>query len=396
MAKALENLKVLDFSRVYAGPLCTELLMDLGAEVIKVEMPGEGEPFRYSYPLLKGMMGFPFFMLNRGKKSITLNLKSERGCQIAKDLAKRVDIVVENFTPGVMDRLGLGYEELKKLNPKLIYASISGYGHTGPRSSEPAYDIVLQAMGGLLSVMGSPDSPPIKVAPSIANFMSGLYTTIAILAALHYRSEVGEGQMIDISMQDCVWTSVITEWAGPYFLYNKVERVGNNIVGPAPFSIYQAKDGYVIIAAALPYEWANLLKVMGREDLIGVERYREGTERFDRRDEVNAIVEEWTKTRSVEQILKQLRSAHIACSPLPTFDQVANDPQILNRRMIVEVDQPGAGKVKTCGSVFKLSKTPGNVEMPVPSVGENNYEVYSEMLGYSEQEIRRFADDGII
>ena len=397
MAKALDDIKVLDFTRFMAGPTCSMVLAEFGAEVIKIEIPGGGDALRTNPPQTEGGEAYYFVILNRGKKSITLNLKSERGCQIARDLAERVDVLVENFSPGVMDRLGLGYEELAKRNPKLIYASVSGFGHTGPRSSEPAFDIIAQAMGGLMSVTGFPNNPPTKAGPSIADALGGWLTALPILAALHYREKTGEGQRIDISMQDIIWAITAIEHAPIYFLNNEIpQQVGNAEKDVTPANVYPAKDGYVVINAITIGQWEELVRVMGREDLIDNQKYSTQMQRFNHRDEVDAMVEEWTKTRSMEEILNKLRNAHLPCSPLPTFDQVANDPQLLSRKMIVEVEQLISGKLKVAGSVFKLSKTPGDVSLSAPFLGQHNYEVYPELLGYSEQEITKLADDGII
>ena len=398
MPKSLENIKVLDFSRIFAGPFCTMLLRDLGAEIIKIEIPEGGETVRTAPPFTEGGESYDFIILNRGKKSVTLDMQSEKGCEICKELAKKADIVVENFTPGVMERLGLGYKELNKINPSLIYASISGFGHTGPRSSEPGFDLVAQAMGGMMAVTGFPDGPPSKAGPSIADFIAGLYGAVAILAALKYRLETGIGQSIDISMQDCIWAITAVESAGFYFLTGEnPPRFGNSLLGGGtPFSVYPAEDGYVVICAATVGMFENFLRVIGREDLIGVEKYSNIAERINHRDEVDALVEGWTKTRSVEEILNKLKKAHLPCSSVPTFAEVANDPQLLSREMIIEVEQLLSGKVKVSGSPFKLSETPGDMNFPAAFLGEHNDAVYSNILGYSEEEIRKLTKEGII
>jgi CoA:oxalate CoA-transferase len=394
--KALEDIKILDFTRVIAGPFCTMLLNDLGAEVIKVEIPGGGDGVRGLPPLTEGKESGVFIALNWGKKSITLNLASEKGLNICKQLIQRSDVLVENYSPGVMDRLGLSYEECARINPKLVYASLSGFGHTGPDSLEPAFDLVVQARGGFMSLTGFPDSPPTKAGPVIGDVLGGLFAVISILGALHHREKTGEGQSIDISMQDCVWAVSAFNAAPYYFIKNIVPtRTGNAFKGQQPFDIYRAKDDYIVIAVGELRHWENLLKVMGREDLIGDPRYSTGGERDERKNEIDAIVNEWIKTRTVGQALKELKSFRIPCSPCQTFDQVANDPQLVSRGMIAEVEQLVSGKVKLPGSVFKLSKTPGNVDRPAPFLGEHNYEIYSA-LGYSEQEIKELSDSNII
>jgi len=397
MPKALDDVKVLDFSRMYAGPFCTMVLKELGAEVIKVEIPGGGDGVRNIPPITQGGESYIFVNINRGKKSITLNLNTQRGQEIARELVKKVDVVVENFTPGVMDRLGLGYEELKKVNPGLIYASLSGFGHTGPRRLQPAYDTVAQAMGGFMSVTGFPDNPPTKAGPGLADFVSPLYTTISILAALHYREQGGKGQHIDISMQDSMWAITAVQFAAIYFHTGEVPpRVGNRQLEATPFGTFPARDGYVVIAVVTVGQWENFLRVIGREDLIGVEEYATQVERLKRWQEVDAMIEEWTKTRSVKEIVETLNNAHLPCSPVPTFDEVANDPQLLSREMVIEVEQLLSGNLKVPGSVFKLSETPGEAKYSAPFLGEHNYEIFRDLLGYGEAEINKLAQEGII
>ena len=397
MITALDGVKVLDFTRFMAGPTCTLILRDLGAEVIKVERPGRGDPIREFLPTTEGGESNFFINLNRGKKSITLNLASERGFQIIKDLAKKVDILVENFSPGVMDRLGLSYEAVNEINPGLIYASLSGFGNNGPRRSGIAFDIIGQAMGGLISVNGFPNSPPVKVGTSIGDSLCGTHGVIAILAALHYRGKTGEGQRIDISMQDCIWSITAIEHAGFYFLNNEIpQKPANSYPNDAGTNIYATKDSSVIIAAITTEQFESLLKAISRKDLIGNPKYTTQTERIKHKDEFDAIVESWTKTKTVEEITNELTQVRVPCSQVPDFDQVANDPQLLYREMIIEVNQPLSGKVKVPGSLFKMSKTPGNIRFHAPSLGEHNYEVYSELLGYSKQDIKKLEEDGII
>lgn len=395
MNKALQDVKVLDFTRALAGPYCAMILRELGAEVIKAEIPTGGDMQRTNPPLTKCGESYQFISRNRGKKSITLNIASEKGRQIALDLAKVVDVVLENFSPGVMDRLGLGYEDLARINPRLIFASISGFGQTGPRSCERAYDVVAQAMGGLMSVTGFPDGPPTKSGPPIGDYLSAYHAAIGILAALHYRSISGKGQMVDISMQDGIWAITAPHY-GRYFLKNEIPpRAGNDDMDLVPFGTYPAKDGYVVICLTTVGQWEAFLKVIGREDLVNDERYVTQLARLQRRKEVEAMVEKWSRTMTVEGALKALKGANVPCSPVPSFDQVASDPQLLSREMIIEVDQLISGKVKVTGSVFKMSETPGNNNFPAPFLGEHNFEVYSA-LGYSEAEIRTLADEGVI
>jgi CoA:oxalate CoA-transferase len=396
MAKALEGVRVLDFTQYLSGPFCSMLLSELGAEVIKVEMPGKGEPERFASPLTEKRESFQFLDRNRGKKSITLNLKNPKGLDIAKRLAAKADILVENFATGNMEKLGLGYGELSKINPRLIFASISGFGHTGPRRNDISYDVVSQAMGGLMSVTGYPDGEPLRAGISIGDYLSGFNATIAILAALHYRTMSGEGQAIDISMQDSVWGLVFPDRAD-YFVTGKVpQRFGNQFGSSVPFGNYNAKDGAVIICTIADAQWQKVLQAIGREDLSGDERFITRDNRVKNREAVNAVVDGWCRERTVEEILTALKKNQVACSPLPTFDQVANDPHLASREMFVEVEQPVSGKVKLLGSVFKMSKTPGDRRMTAPAVGEHNEEIYSELLGIGPQEIGKLKEEGVV
>jgi CoA:oxalate CoA-transferase len=295
-----------------------------------------------------------------------------------------------------MDKLGLGSQELCKLNPKLIYASISAYGHTGPCRDDIGYDPVIQAMGGLTSVTGMPDTPT-KCAVAIADFATGLFTALAIVAALTHRMKTGQGQVIDMSMQDCIWLLTSIEFSSHYFIDGRVPpRLGNGHPAMTPGNLYPARDGSVIIATGVLSQVERLYRVMEREDLIDTPLCSNQKERIKYREKIDALVAEWTKTRSTEEIVKQLKEVDVPCVKVPTFDEVCNDPQLLSREMIIEVEQTVSGKVKTPGSLFKLSKTPGNTRFSAPYLGEYNYEVYSSMLGYTEQEIMNLANDGII
>jgi len=397
MAKALDGIRVLDFTRMYGGPLGTMILAVLGADVIKVEIPGGGDAIRTTAPLTEGQESYRFVALNRGKRDITLNLNSEEGQRICREMVGKCDVLVENFTPGVMEGYGLGYEELKRYNPRLIYVSISGFGCTGPYRSRVAFDTIIQAMGGLISVNGFPDSPPTKVGPAIADFLGGIFSIIAILAALQYRSRTKQGQFVDISMQDCIWYITAIQFLPLYILTGKEPpRLGNRQIEVTPFSIYKAKDGYIVIGVVTVAQWHRLLEVIGREDLKDVPEYAGQATRIEHADQIEAIVETWTKERTVNEMLNVLEAADLACSPVPTFGQVANDPQLASRNMQVEVEQLISGKLRVPGSVFKMSQTPGDPTEPAPFLGQHNAEVYSKLLGYDHATIDRLQREGII
>ncbi|MBN1160687.1 MAG: CoA transferase [Dehalococcoidales bacterium] len=397
MASVLEGITVLDLTQIYSGPFCTMLLKDLGAEIIKVERPEAGDLIRNDVPHTDGLEGGAFITLNRGKKSITLNLKTEKGCNIAKELIKKADVLVENYSPGTMDKLGLGSQEMCALNPGLIYASISAYGQTGPRRDYPGFDPVAQAMGGMTAVTGSPDNPT-RCGVSIADFASGFFTCLSVVAALHHRQKTGEGQIIDISMQDCIWQLTSIEFAPYYFLNGEIPpRFGNSHPAMVPCNLYPTKDGdRMFINAGVLAQVHRLYTAMGRQDLINSPLGANQNERVQHRAEIDEAIGSWTKTKTTKEIQEILKKADVPCTKLPTFEEVCNDPQLLSRNMIIEVDQPVSGKVKTTGSLFKLSKTPGKIDYHAPFLGENTQEILSGMLGLTEQDINKLDDEGVL
>ncbi|MBI2869680.1 MAG: CoA transferase [Chloroflexi bacterium] len=397
MAKALEGIKVLDFTQVYVGSLCTLLLRELGAEVVKIERPGTGDMVRTQPPFIPGgQESANFIAFNRGKKGITLNLASAKGRRLCLEMAKKADIVVENFRPGVMDRLGLSYEEIRGINPGIVYASASGFGHTGPRSHEPGFDMVAQVAGGVTCVEGFPDMPPIPSAVPIGDCLAPLYAAIAILAALRFRAVSGQGQWIDISQQDSVWSLVALQFGAPYFATGQIpRRWGTAIPSHTPFGIFPAQDGYVVLCVGTTDQWEGLLRALGREDLVGVERLRTAAGRVSNRAEVETLVREWTVTRPKAEILAAWQAFRLPCTVVPEFTDVVSDPQLLARDMIVEIDQPGSGRLKMPGSVLKLSRTPGDPVAPSPGLGQHNQEVYTD-LGLTAADIEALRREGVI
>jgi CoA:oxalate CoA-transferase len=397
MAVILEGIKVLDFTSVYSGPFCTLLLKDLGAEIIKIERPEAGDLIRYDIPHTEGGEGGPFIILNRGKKSLTVDLKKEKGINICKELVKKVDVLVENFSPGTMEKLGIDSKTMCKINQKLIYTSISAYGQTGPKRDYPGFDPVAQAMGGMTQVTGFPDNPT-RCGVSIGDFSSGMFATISIIGALLHRQKTGEGQVIDISMQDSIWELSSVEFAPYYWLNNVIPpRLGNQHAAMIPCDLFPTKDGgRVYINAGVLSQVHRLYTAMGRKDLIDTPLGANQNERFQHRKEIDDLVAAWTKTKTTQEIQDILKKADVPCTRLPSFDEVCHDEQLMSRKMIIEVDQPISGKVKVPGSLFKLSKTPGKIDQHAPFLGENTHEILGQILGYSEQEINKFDDEGII
>ncbi len=396
MPGVLDGIKVLDFTQVYSGPFCTLLLKDLGADIIKVERPGSGDLTRNDIPHTEAGEGGAYIILNRGKKSITIDLKSKKGREIILRLVKKVDVLVENYSPGTMDKLGLSSKELCALNPKLIYASLSAYGQTGPRRDYPGFDPVSQAMGGMTAVTGFPDSPT-RTGVSIGDFSSGFFTALSIISALLHRFKTGEGQTIDISMQDCIWQLTSIEYSPYYFLnHQEPPRLGNGHSAMIPCNLYPTKDGRVIINAGVLSQVHRLYTAIGRQDLINTPLGENQNSRYQHRGEIDAVITEWTKTKTSDEIVKIFKDADVPCTKLPTFSEVCNDPQLLSRNMIIEVEQVLSGKVKVPGSLFKMSKTPGFIQYPAPLLGENNQEVLMEEAGYTEDEITQLSNEGVI
>jgi CoA:oxalate CoA-transferase len=392
MPGALEGVRVADFSRMYAGPFGAMILRELGAEVIKVEFRESGDACRTIPPITEAGEGYIFSILNRGKKSVTLELKSEEGQKIARDLIAKCDVLLENFTPGVMDRLGLGYEEMKKLNPRLIYASLSGFGQTGPYACRPAFDMIAQAMGGMMSVTGFAENPPTKCGPSVADLSGGANTVIAILAALQRRNVTGIGQSIDISLQDSIWLLTAVETLAPYVLTGKSPgRIGNMHASVVPWNVYQAKDGYVALCIVTVGQWQKMGGIIGRPDLIADPDQCTMVVRQGRRVEVDGFVAAWVKDRTVEEVRQILDAAGLPCAPIMDTGQIVDDPHMKSREMTVEVEQLLSGPLKMPGTVFKMSETPGDPYPSAPFLGENNTEIYSGLLGYSDDKIDKLT-----
>jgi crotonobetainyl-CoA:carnitine CoA-transferase CaiB-like acyl-CoA transferase len=388
MAGALEGVRVADFSRMYAGPFGSMILRELGAEVIKVEFRESGDACRTIPPITEAGEGYVFSILNRGKKSVTLELKSEEGQKIARDLIAKSDILLENFTPGVMDRLGLGYEDMKKVNPKLVYASLSGFGQDGPYAEKPAFDMVAQAMGGLMTVTGFPENPPTKCGPAIADLSGGAYTVIAILAAMQHRNATGSGQRIDISLQDCIWLFTSVETLAAYMLTGKSPgRIGNMHPAIVPWNVYKAKDGYVVLCTVTIGQWQKMAETIGRPDLITDPDQCTMVVRVGRRKELDDIVAAWVKERTVAEVQQIMDAVELPCSPILDTGQIVDDPHMKSREMTVEVEQMLSGPLKMPGTIFKMSQTPGDPYNPAPFLGEHNSEIYSDLLGYSEDRI---------
>jgi len=395
MKQALENIRVLDLTRVLAGPYATMILGDLGADIIKIEMPGTGDDSRAFGPYVNNESAY-FMSLNRNKRSITLNLKSEKGKEVFIEMVKKADVLVENFRPGTMEKLGLGYDYLSTINPRLIYAASSGYGHTGPYSKKAAYDAVVQAMGGIMSITGQKDGKFTRVGTSIADINSGLFTAIGILAALNSRHVTGKGQKVDVAMLDAL-VAILENAIARYVVTGEVPKPGGNRhPSIVPFEPFETLDGEVVVAVGNDTLWAKFCQVIGREELINDERFKTNPLRNKNYDELRPLIAESMKKKTTAEWLKLLDEAGVPNGPINTIDKVLEDPQIKARNMIVEIEHPVAGKLKVPGVPIKLSATPGSIRTPAPVLGQHTEEILKELLGYDDEKIQSLREANAI
>lgn len=396
----LEGVLVLDLTRVLSGPFCTLLLADFGARVIKVERPGTGDDSRTYGPFIEtsdGKVESGYYLsVNRNKESLAVNLKTERGRQIIKALACKADVFIENFRPGVVQDLGLDWPRLREVNPRLIYASLSGYGQYGPYRDKAAYDIIIQAMSGIMSLTAHPGGTPVRVGVSIGDIIPGLFAAFSIVSALYERQRSGLGQYIDVSMLDCLIAS-LENAVMRYFVTGKApEPVGTRHPAIFPADAFRASDGLFIVAIGNEELWRNLCKTIGREDLAEDPRFATNRSRVKNYRDLAVILNDIFAKDTVEGWMRTFGKAGIPASPINTIDKVVSDPHVVARDMIVEIDHPGVGPLKVTGIPVKLSRTPGSVRSHAPTVGEHTAKVLSDMLGYSMEEIEALKEEGVI
>ena len=394
--KALDGIRVLDLTRALAGPFCTLMLGDNGADVIKVEIPGSGDDTRKWGPPFIGEESAYYLSINRNKRSLTLNLQDAQAQEVFMKLAQDIDVVVENFTPGVMGRFGLEYDAVKAVNPKVVYCSISGFGQDGPYRNRPAYDQIMQGVGGLMSITGEPDGEPQKIGIAVTDIGAGMWSAFAIMAALNHRGKTGEGQYIDISMLDAqvAW---LTYQAAFFFANGEApKRMGAAHPTLVPYQAFMCKDGkYINVAVGSERIWERFCQGMEREDLKDHPDYATNSVRVNNRGAMVSMLQEIFLTRPVAEWVKDLQAANVPCGPINDLADVFADPQVLARNMYLEMAHPTLGSIKQTGLPIKFSLTPGGLDRHPPLLGEHNQEILKS-LGYSEADVQSLMAQSVI
>jgi len=396
--RPLAGITVIDFGQIYQGPYATLLMAKAGADVIKVEPVGTGEPLRVRAAAAKGA-GLPFAMLNSNKRAVTLNLKDERGRELLKRLVAKADVLLENFTPDVMTRLGVGWEVLRAINPRLIYASGSGYGLTGPNRDWMAMDLTVQASSGIMSVTGMPDGPPLKCGAAVVDFMSGIHLYAAVMTALYERSVTGEGRLVEVSMLESVFPALASNLGMAYSQDGAVPpRTGNRHGGlsVSPYNVYEAKDGHVAINVVKDVHFQGLLRIMGREDLIGDARFATNKARVAHMEETDALVEAWTRTRTRGEIVELATQHRLPVAPVRDLIEVMNDPHMHERGTLEWLDHPTFGRIVVPTTPLRVHGADKVETVPSPSIGQHNAAVYGDWLGLGADEIAALEADGVI
>jgi CoA:oxalate CoA-transferase len=394
MPGPLEGVRVLSFCRALAGPYTTMLLSDLGAEVTKIEDPNVGDFTRFAKPIYgksfeEGVSSY-FLSINRGKKSITLNLKDGRAKKIVFELAKNVDIIVENFRPGVIGRMGFDYETIRVHNPRIVYASVSGFGQRGPYAQKPAYDMLAQGMGGVVSITGEPGGAPVRVGFSIGDIGASLFAALSILAALYEREQSGEGQYIDVAMLDSQ-VALNENPCSRYFATGEIPKsLGSRHPLFTPFQVFPTKDGYIILIILKTEEWETFCRLAGREGWIEYERFMSNDRRLKNYPEFLEEMNDLMRMRTTSEWIDLLDTHGVMCGPVNNIEQVVNDSHVLDREMILEVDHSSKGKFKVVGTPMKFSRTPCRIEKACPELGEHTDEILSSLQGISAEEIQEF------
>ena len=401
MEQALSDLTVLDLGQVIAMPFCTMLLADMGARVIKVESHEQARE-RLSLGRRRVRNGVeervPVYQYrDRNKQAITLNLKTEQGVRLFKELVRKVDVVTENFSVGTMERLGLHYDVLKVINPRLIYAAITAFGQYGPYAPQRGYDILAQAISGYMSITGFPDNPPTRSGQSISDYYAGMLCAFSIVSAIHYRNRTGTGQYIDLALLDSL-VMALDNLGERYTVGGEVlTRAGNVSFGGSTSGVYATTDGHVAIGAGTSdLVWRRFCQTTEQPELAHDPRYATTAARRQRRDEIAGMIQAWTSARTKAEVVRTLTSAGVPAAPVNTVDEMVADPQIQAREMFVDLEHPLYGPVTITGTPLKLSATPARVERLAPLPGEHNEAIFGALLGHSQDELAQWQADGVI
>ena len=397
MSKALEGIRIIDMTHNQAGPACTQILAWLGADVIKLEEPGKGDVARTNMRDQDSDSLF-FLILNANKQSLTLNLKTEEGKELFKKVIEKADVLVENFSPGALDRLGLGYKVLSKINKKLIYATIKGFGTYGPYSEFKSFEPIAQAMGGAMCATGFPENPPTYVWPAIGDSGTGMHMAIGILAALQQRNSSGKGQEVEVSMQDSVANIMRISLRDHQRLGGVQERTGNQLGKNVPGSTYPCAPGgrndYIYIFAQQQM-WKAFANAIGRPDMIEDSRYKTPESRWDNRETLNAIIEGWTRQKTKYEAMRILGDAGVPSGACQDTGEILEDPHLKEREMIIDIDYPPRGKYKTVGCPIKLSDSPADIKRP-PTLGEHTEDLLGELCGVTPEDFTKLREKGAI
>ena len=391
----LQGIKVIDFSQILAGPFCTMLLADMGADVVKIEKPNGGDDTRrYGPPFIEGESA-AFLTLNRNKRSIILDLKSEQGIAIVRRMLEDADVMIHNFRPGVVDRMGLAYDDVSAINPAIVYCTVSGFGTTGPYSSRAGFDLVAQGMSGLMSINGFPGAPPAKVGVPMADLNTGMFCAYGILTAYINRLTTGQGQHVDASLIESGIAYTLYESA-TYFATGEVAGpLGSAHRMIAPYQAFATQDGYINIGAANQNNWERMCRAVGREDLLDDDRFASNPERMVSIDALTPIMEETFRTQTTAHWVETLEKAGVPCGPIYNIEQVYADPHVQSRDMAVELEHPKSGAIRNIGVPVKLSDTPGSVRTPAPLLGQHSDEVLAQ-FGYAATDITAFKNAGVL
>ena len=393
----LDNIRILDLSRDLAGHFCSMILADLGAEVIKIEIPGKGDEARSWGPPFIGGESAYFLSINRNKKSVTLNLKTEEGKEILYKMVEKSDVFLENFRLGVAEKLGIQYEKISKINPRIIHCSISGFGYTGSYRNRPAHDIIVQGMSEIMDITGEASRPPVKMGVSVTDLGVGMYAAIAILSAIIAREKSGKGQWIDISLLDSA-VSLLTNVAANYFASGVApRRMGSAHPNIAPYQCFKAADGkYLTLAVGNDEIWKRFCRTLGLERLIDNPEFATNPKRVQNREKLVSVLSEIFLTKKRDEWVRVLLEREVPCGPVNTIEEVFQDPQILERNMLVEIKHPKVDKIKQIGIPIKFSQTTLDVRSPPPLLGQHTEDVLKNLLNMSDQEINRLKEKSVI